>query len=156
MWCENRRRKRYLEWSKPNRDFYGEVLVFGLLDCLRYFGVPKVAEPSVQVNPERCECGIDSQSAEYVRADRVRGSDDINDLLSVDFWKGARSIRLRHRSCWGDDELGPIMGPYESALRLTKRGEQKGITRRWPAWTCQAGTRAEACRLERVREMSER
>ena len=54
MWCgvgtRAKRRKPYLEWSKPNRDFHGEALFFGLFDCLRYFDVPQVAESSVQIN----------------------------------------------------------------------------------------------------------
>jgi hypothetical protein len=33
---------------------------------------------------------------EHVRANCVRGGDDINDLLSINFWKGARSVGLRH------------------------------------------------------------
>ena len=41
----------YLERSKPNRDFHGEILVFSLSDRLRYFGVSKIAEPTVRVSP---------------------------------------------------------------------------------------------------------
>ncbi len=86
----------YLERSKSNRDFHGEILVFSLSDRLRYFGVPKIAEPKVQLSPEPYECGM-----EYERANCVRRSDDINDFLSINFWERSRSVGLRHCSWLG-------------------------------------------------------